>query len=232
VTSDRELMRMHVEALFTHDAAGDLVRVNEPDGAPAPRFFLGRTADGAVWRFRYDIDHDLRRELEEASEDDDLRDGKVDSPMNPAPYEEILARRTPVQRTWVGPAFRFPHELPTTVGTVLVAEANATLLHSHLAAWIPDVRLCQPMVALAVDGHAVAVCCSVRRTASAHEAGVETAVAFRGRGYAPQVVAEWARAVRNAGRVPLYSTSWQNAASRAVARKVALICFGSDLHIT
>ena len=46
------------------------------------------------------------------------------------------------------------------------------------------------------------------------------------------VVAGWARAVREAGVEPLYSTSWQNAASRAVARKLALVPFGSDVHIT
>lgn len=27
-------MCIHLEVLFTHDAAGDLERVNEPDGAP------------------------------------------------------------------------------------------------------------------------------------------------------------------------------------------------------
>lgn len=64
------------------------------------------------------------------------------------------------------------------------------------------------------------------------EAGVETARPYRGRGYAARVVAAWAREVRDMGRVPLYSTSWKNEASRAVARKLALICFGNDLHIT
>jgi hypothetical protein len=37
-------MRLHVEALFTCDAAGRFIAVNEPAGAVAPRFFLGRTA--------------------------------------------------------------------------------------------------------------------------------------------------------------------------------------------
>ena len=230
--SGGELMRLHVEALFTHDAEGHLLRVNEPDGAPAPRFFLGGTAEGVVWRFRHDVDRHLRRELEAAIQDEVRREHVLDSPTSPSRYEDILARFAPVQRTWVGPAFCFPQELPTTIDTVLVTEGNAQLLRPLLENWVPDVRLCQPMFALTVQGRAMAVCCSVRRTSTAHEAGVETAPPYRGRGYAVQVVTAWARAVGEMGRVPLYSTSWQNEASRAVARKLALIRFGSDLHIT
>jgi RimJ/RimL family protein N-acetyltransferase len=225
-------MRLHVEALFTHDAGGHLVRVNEPDGAPAPRFFLGRTVDGIVRRFRHDVGPELRRELEAASEEAVLREHVLDSPTSASRYEDILSRSAPVQKTWTGPAFCFPHELPTTIGTALVTERNAQVLLPHLQAWAPDVRLCQPMFALTVDGHAVAVCCSVRRTDLAHEAGIETAARYRGRGYAAQVAMAWALAVRDMGRAPLYSTSWQNEASQAVARKLGLIRFGSDLHIT
>lgn len=225
-------MRVHVEALFTHDAEGDLVRVNEPDGTPAPRFFIGRTVEGALRRFRHDVDYDVRQQLEAASEGDAFREHALESPTSPSRYEDILARVAPVQRRWAGPAFCFPQELTAPIGTVPVTEGDAQLLRPLLQAWVPDVRLCQPMFALTVDGHAVAVCCSVRRTSVAHEAGVETALAYRGRGYAGQVVTAWARAVREMGRVPLYSTSWQNEASRAVARKLALIRFGCDMHIT
>jgi predicted GNAT family acetyltransferase len=72
----------------------------------------------------------------------------------------------------------------------------------------------------------------VRITHEAHEAGVETLPDFRGRGYATDVVAGWARLVRSLGAVPLYSTSWENAASQAVARKLRLVQYGADFHIT
>jgi hypothetical protein len=235
VADARDVMRLHAEALFTHDRAGDLVRVNEPNGAVAPRFFLGRTTHGDMWRFRHDVASDVRAELEAAIRAE-LREGSaVESPIDPARYEAILARSAPVERTEVGPAFVFPDSLPRTAnatGATRVTDANAELLTLHLAPWLPDVRLSQPMFVVTCDGHAVSVCASVRQAAEAYEAGVETAAVYRGRGLAAPAVAAWATAVRALGRVPLYSTSWQNTASRAVARKLALIHFGNDLHIT
>ncbi len=225
-------MRLHVEALFTHDAHGDLVRVNEPRGADAPRFFLGTTREGALWRFRHDVDLELRAALEAQIEQDLGRAGVVESPPDSSPYEAILARRAPVQRTESGPAFSFPIDLPAANATTRITGENAGLLERHLAPWLPDVPVCQPMIAAVVDGHAVAVCASVRLTKMAHEAGVDTAPAYRRRGYALATVPAWAGAVREAGRVPLYSTSWRNEASRAVARKLALIHLGSDVHVT
>ena len=232
MTDPRELMQLHVEALFTHDAKGQLVRLNEPDGAPAPRFFLGWTAQGAVRRFRHDVGPDVRRALEAASRDQTLRGRDVAAPIDPAPYAAILAGTQPVARSWAGPAFCVPRDLPPAPDTTLVGDDTAHLLQPLLEDWIPDVRSCAPMVALVVDGRAVSLCCSVRRTGRAHEAGVETAPPVRGRGYAADVVAGWAHAVRALGCVPLYSTSWENAASRAVARRLRLLHFGSDLHFT
>jgi hypothetical protein len=215
-------MALHAGALFTHDAAGRLLRANEPSGAEAPRFFLGRTEDGSVRRFRYDVGPGLRRALEAAGDD-----------ALTARYAEILARAAPVVRTWAGPAFAFPETLPAPDAAVVrVTAANVELLQPPLDAWRADVGWGAPLFALVVDGCAAAVCASVRQTAAAHEAGVETAPACRGRGYAPRVVAAWARAVRALGRVPLYSTSWENAASRAVARTLGLVHFGDDLHLT
>jgi predicted GNAT family acetyltransferase len=114
---------------------------------------------------------------------------------------------------------------------IRVTDTNAAVLRPLLEPWFPDVQVGQPMFAVVVGGHAVSVCCSVRETAEAFEAGVETVAAHRRRGYAPRAVTAWAREVRAMGRVPLYSTSWQNEASRAVARALGLIHFGTDLHI-
>jgi hypothetical protein len=231
VLNHHELMQFHIEALFTHDAAGDLVRVNEPDGAPAPRFFLGRTPHGAVLGYRHDVDREVRAALEAAAEDD-LRARSFDAPLDPSRYADILARSAPVQRAAAGPAFCCPLDLPADLETTRITQANAHILQAHLPEWISVVPCWQPMLAIVVDGQAVSVCCSVRLTDSAHEAGVETAPDYRGRGYAGHVVAAWARAVHAQDRLPLYSTSWTNAASRAVARKLGLILFGSDVHLT
>lgn len=233
----RELMIRHVEALYVHDGDGRIVRVNEHEGAPAPRFFLGRTAEGMVCRFRHDVDDLTRRGLEAAV----LADASLDDAGDPvavaeaslARYAGILARTHAVERTEAGPAFAFPATLPAPGDAVVrVTAADAHVLQPLMPAWLPDVERSAPLFATVIDGRAVAVCASVRITPRAHEAGVETVAAFRGRGHALAVVAAWARAVRAMGAEPLYSTSWRNAASRAVTRKLGLLWFGSDLHVT
>jgi hypothetical protein len=225
-------MQYHVEALYTHDDDRRLVAVNEPNGAPAPRFFLGRTIDGTLCRFRRDVASELRQDLEAAVAEELGRGDDVDSPIDPAPYERIIGRHDPVQRTWTGPAFCFPSELPAAGDAVRVTRDNVAVLERHLQAWIPDVPLCDPMLVSIVNGDAVSICASVRRTGMAHEAGIETTPAYRRQGHGAQAALAWAHAVRDMGRVPLYSTSWRNEASRAVARKLALVHFGSDMHIT
>ena len=221
--SDRALMRIQVETLFTHDARGRLLRVNEPGGQVAPRFFLGRTVEGNEWRFRHDVDDETVRALEALC---------VANVHEATRYAAILARGAPVVHTEAGPAYRFPRDPPASSDVVAITPAHAELLRAHLGEWADEVADRQPMRALLIDDDAVCLCGSVRIGDVAHEAGVETAQAFRGRGYAARVVAAWAIAVRELGRVPLYSTSWENAASRAVARKLGLRRYGSDYHAT
>jgi len=50
--------------------------------------------------------------------------------------------------------------------------------------------------------------------------------------FARDVTAGWARLVAASGAAPLYSTSWENTASQSVARKLGLVQFASDFHVT
>jgi hypothetical protein len=225
-----ELMRLHVEALFKCDEAGRLLAVNDRGRAAAPRFFLGRTAAGNAWWFRSDVDASTVRDLEALCEVEPT--GLEAGLVSADPFIDRLSRQGPVSRTWAGPAFCFPSDLAGDDSAVRVTRHNATVLRPYLESWRADVATNIPMAVVLEGGTAISVCASVRVTPYAHEAGVETHPDFRGRGHAARAVRAWARAVRELGRTPLYSTSWENERSRALAKKLSLIQFGADLHLT
>lgn len=226
------LMSLHLACLYRHNSSGELESVNEWRGGEAPRFFLGRTPQGNLWRFRVDLPEEIRQRLDELCRQEPPA---LDKPPRFLPeYLAILGESAPVRRLWQGPAYRWPAltASPEVAQTMVIHAGNKGLLQGKLAEWRPDVPFQQPFLARILDGRAVAVCASVRITDAAHEAGVETLAAFRRRGFAGQVVTEWARAVARLGAVPLYSTSRQNAASQSLARRLALVQFGSDCHVT
>lgn len=229
-----ELMNIHVHALFTHDAGSRLLFVNEPDSAviPAPRLFLGRTRAGNIWRFRADLSEKLCEELDALCEDEPPVGVEFNEP--PRHFEtfvRLLEKYAPVQETSSGPAYQFTeYEMPSKP-FVFVTENNAEVLRGGFEELVAELSTWQPFVALVKENRAVSVCRSARITPDAHEAGVETLPDFRGRGFAKDVAAEWARLVRAAGVIPLYSTSWENVASQAVARKLELKCYGVDFQV-
>jgi RimJ/RimL family protein N-acetyltransferase len=225
----RDLLRLHVETLFTTDAAGRLIAVNDGSHQTAPRFFLGRTEHGDLWWIRHDAPPRFASDVATLCERAGRNSGA--DTIDAEPFIARLEQDQPVVSTWAGPAFRFPMQLPPSADTVRVRPANAAVLEPYLAAWQEDIAPGVPMYAALVDGAAVSVCASVRITRRAHEAGVETHTEFRGRGLAVRAVAAWARSVRESHRVPLYSTSWTNTASRALARRLRLIQYAVDLHI-
>lgn len=125
-----------------------------------------------------------------------------------------------------GPAFHFPDALAEPNEAVLVDEVGP--LARHFSGWREDeIDGRMPIAAIEKDESAISVCFCARRSGKAAEAGLETAAAFRGLGLAVGVTAAWALAVRASGRIPLYSTSWHNTASRAVARKLGLMIYAN-----
>src|SRR5690349_6023440 len=122
MTDALDLMRMQADVLFTHDANGRMVRVNDVGAPRAPRLFLGRTAEGHVWRFRNDVDVALCTELEQAIVNEPRGDEFLRAPYGASVYRDLLAQREPVMTTFEGPAYRFPAQLPSANHTVIVTK--------------------------------------------------------------------------------------------------------------
>ena len=224
-------MRVHVETLFTRDRAGRLLQVNALGHGTAPRFLLGRTIHANDCWFRNDLSDELIADLRSLCHAE--RVGDVNASSDQAtPFITRLSREAPVSTIYTGPAFCFAETSITSHDAIAVTSENVAVLSPYLDPWREDVAAGMPMAAVLDHGCAVAVCCSVRVGHEAHEAGVETHPDFRGRGHAAAAVRAWATMVRELGRMPLYSTSWDNTASRALARSLGLVQYGATLQLT
>ena len=213
--------------LFTYDVRGRMLRTNEPDGRPAPRLFLGRTAGGHVVRFGATVPEAVARQLTEIVErQPPVRDLQIPPPMHAA-IRDILERHAPIAHERGGPAYRFPDALPPTGNAVPVTDANREVVRDRFSWLYRELAGWAPCCAAMVDGQAVSVCFSSRIGDRAMEAGVFTLPDFRGHGHAVRATAAWSQAVRATGRVPLYSTAWENLASQGVARRLGLIPYGA-----
>jgi len=203
-----------------------------PDDPPPPRLFLGRTRAGHLWRFHHDLPQSSVAELEAALRSEPVAADLSQLPRCLVALQATLARDAPFAGMWSGPAWRFPDEIPASGHEVVpVTAANDDLVRPVFPVLADDLPWCQPCLAIVADGRLASLCFSSRNTPIAAEAGVNTVEEFRGRGYAPAVVAAWGQAVRAEGRIPLYSTSWDNLASRSVARKLGLVLYGADFSI-
>jgi hypothetical protein len=250
-------MELHLRCLYRHDETGRIVTTRQPGGWASPLFHLGRTRLGNLWRFRNDLDSSVVRDLARlAGREPPLQPGA--SLSGPGPGQGPEPERLEAIRRllggdnwgleqlsleqWCGPAFRFPRQLPVPEGPLPLVEITpdrAELLCDSFSDWISELAERQPCVAVVENGRAVSLCCPSRPqevpgspACAAAEAGVETRLESRGEGHASRVVAAWARLVRDRGGEPIYSTSWENRASRAVAHKLGLVLYGEDLHLS
>lgn len=217
---------LQLATLYRFNRHGRLVSTLEPDNPPAPAFVLIRDVQRAVWALHQDLPPSVADTLRAWAADEGPLVHPEDPPAHAAQYQELLGG--PVE---AGPAFRFPGDLPQPADVVRIDDPAVLATHFG-GGWediLGDGR--QPVMGILRDQAAVSVCFSARWSDEAAEAGVETAEAARGRGLAPRVVAAWATAVRTAGRVPLYSTSWRNTASRRVAAKLGLMVYAADWSI-
>jgi len=226
-------MRLQIEALFEQDANGKLLRINEPEPGDdvAPCFFLGRTSAGNLWRTRFDLPPALVAELERLAADEPVVRNLREAPCHEAEYMNLLQGHAPITESNAGPAYWLP-PLDVTERAVTITPENVSLLERHFAWLVTPLALYAPVSVVGANGVAVAVCFCSRITGQVCEAGVYTEPNSRGHGYATEAVRGWAAGVRAIGKLPLYSTSWDNFAALAIARKLGAVQYGADFSLT
>lgn len=221
---DRQLLEIELEATYQLDENG---RFTDPK---ATRFFLGQTRSGNVRRFRNDQPDELIKEIDAIIAQEpvvsDLRAGL----SHFEEYQRILSKWDPVRGVARGLGYRYPEKLTRFPDAVRVDQTNIHLA-AHTFPWLlEEFDDWQPCLAVVDDGKFVSVCLSVRISAMAHVAGVNTLEDYRRKGYATAVAVEWGIAVRELGLIPIYSTELDNEASQGVATKAGLLLYNADHH--
>lgn len=211
-----------LRTLYVLDEHGRIKSTREPEPTPGPLFTLIRSVSSCAWAIRADVPRELAAKLDRlAGEEPPIQDPQ-DAPMHSDKYLSLVGGQIES-----GPAFTFPDEIPRFRDIELVDSLQR--LERNFRGWTAaEIPERSPILAAIEAGYPVSVCFCARSAETAAEAGVETAAAFRGRGFAARVTAAWATAIRSSARIPLYSTSWSNAASLAVARKLGLVQYASD----
>lgn len=231
VLSDIELLDLKIAALFRFDVAGHILGSNEQEPQPAPRLYVACTRQGHRRRLGQDVSAELTAQLEAVPRQAPAVTELTEAALPLQSLRELLQLGDKLPAYSSGPAFRFPDVIRRAAEATLITPDNAGVLLPHFPWTATELPYRLPCAAVVVDGVAVAMCCSSRNTAHAAEAGVDTIEAFRGRGYAAAVTATWAQAVRASGRIPFYSTWWENHASRGVARSLGLVQFAVEASI-
>lgn len=216
---------LQLETLFELNHNRRILSTREPNSSPGPAFSLIRTAVDRAWAVRADVPNDIAEQLAFLGEEEQpLSDLQV-PPTHANRYLSLLPGTVTS-----GPAFAFPDFLPASPDVIAIEDVR--LLQCSFPGWLDDeLPGRSPVMAVMQRDQVMSVCFCARRSQAAAEAGVETAAPFRGQGLALRVTTAWARAVRTSGRLPIYSTSWSNQSSLAVARKLSLKACASDWSI-
>lgn len=230
------LVELHLDALYERDAGGLLLAIRASD-RPPPRVHLVRTIEGNRWLLSAALPPALRDALAATLADEPVVPSTEAMEHRPPACRDtvlaLLAEEHPLAGEYRGPAYTFPEALGEPPASIEVLGAPGEARPHPVLAWLAAfVEADRPVVVTRSEaGEAVAMCHSARLGPASAEAGLEVVEAYRRQGLARAVTAGWAEAIRAGGRVPLYSTWWENEASRATARSLGLIPYAEDWHI-
>ncbi|MGN6106677.1 MAG: GNAT family N-acetyltransferase, partial [Kofleriaceae bacterium] len=188
---------LQLATLYETDACGRLTTTREPTKHLAPMFALVRSKTATAWGIRAGVPDALAEELAALARDESPLRDLHDLPKYVGRYRELGTTE------YFGPAFEFPDVVAIPSDILLIEDERA--LNVNFRGWVRGEIAAgrAPVMSTVVDGYPVSVCFCARRSLVAAEAGVDTAPAYRGRGYAALVTAAWALAMRASGRIPL-----------------------------
>ena len=220
---------MHLASLYRLDEAGCIAEIREPSPPPPPRFVLFRGPEEVIGLVGASVPKALADTLLALAATEPRE--PEEPPAHLTQYRALLGAHRAVEREYAGPAFHLPDTPRLSDGAVRIDAANRDLLLQHFPEEARDFDARRPIYAVVEGGVAVAVCFASRDFGPGTPAGVFTVEAHRGRGHAYRVAAAWAAEVARLGSVPLYGTTWENAASQAVAARLGAVRIGSDFWI-
>ena len=235
--SPLNLIRIQIKTLFDYTSDERLLTLREPDRdeserRPAPRFFMGRTQEGNLWRFRQELPDNLVNALADICQREPAANSLAKPPQYRADIRAILENHAPITKEYRGPAFSIPDPIQPAANILTITKDNAYLLKKYFSWAYPykmDSNLGNsPITAAVHKGNAVAICFCSRLSSWAAEAGVETVAAYRNQGFGSAVVTGWASEIQQRGLIALYSTSWENKASQRIAAKIGMVQYGEN----
>lgn len=239
-----ELIHLHMETGFVFNSSGRLLHEAAPDRSLGPRFRIEGCAAGNVVVVRVDVDADVADELTRlAGDEPPLFDAEA-APVHLRAYLEVLCSGTDEPQYTAGLNWVFPKNVAHD--SILPLVGSGTPEADRLLERLPDSMepslvdigfrrpndLWSPWVVAVDDGRIVSVAETVRRGPGGAEVGVDTAVAYRGRGLGAGATASWSQHDDLCGLTLFYGTSRKNASSRRLAERLNLNFLGSLLGIT
>ncbi|MEH6935739.1 GNAT family N-acetyltransferase, partial [Bacillus sp. JJ783] len=191
--SELELIAIQAEVLFVHNQVGKMICVNEQGNPKAPRFFLGRTREGNIKRYHYNLDSEMISKIEKLILE-------CSNHIEITKIIKVLNDERTVENIWVGSAYMFPNNLNKPTRAIQITEKNKELLRENFPNLIEQMEWRQPYFAIVENEQVVSICCSARSSPEASEASVETLAEFQGNGYGSDVVTAWAISVKEEKR--------------------------------
>jgi RimJ/RimL family protein N-acetyltransferase len=228
------------ETAFVLNAGGRILHVNEPTPTAGPRLWMAGCATNNMFLLHEDVSASTAAKVAELIQDEPPLVAVGASPRHLARYVALLGSEKETR----GINYALPHDAPTACmakriwsdtaeGDELLAALNANGMPHGLYAmgFINTGEFWPPWCALLEDGVLVSICFAARLGKRGADAGVATAPAFRGKGYAAAVTAGWAAHPALAGHVLGYSTTAENLASQRVAARLGLRMIGATITL-